>query len=137
MKIYRITESGGRTTCTVDGLPLTLKRRSFEGEGPVPDRLALSILCDAIGDSGAMLLAQDFNEEILRKLLPQAEITSEDMEQWSNYHCELQYAVQTAKWKPVGSPEPEEYSQIPKFPKLLLNPNYRLSRNSTEPAHGI
>jgi len=137
MKIYRLIESGGRTTCTVDGQPLTTKRRSYEGEAPVPDRLGLSILCDAIGDSGAMLLAQDFNEQILKKLLPLAEMTSEDIEQWCNYHCELQYAVQTAAWKPAGGQGPERISTISKWPRLLLDPNYRLNPNPMGPVHAF
>jgi len=125
MRIYRISN---QTACTVDGQNLTMKRRSREREDSInQDGLALSILCDAIGDDEAMFLAHDFNGEVIKKLRTIAEITSEDIEEWRDYHAQMQLAVQTAEWAPVESGPPKRTILASHFPKLLLNPNYRLN----------
>lgn len=105
-----------------------MSRRSFEKEDSItPDRLALSILCDSVGDDEGMLFAHDFNEEMIKKLDTIAEITSEDIEEWWNYHAQMQLAGQTSEWTPVESGPRKRTILASGFPKLLLNPNYRLN----------
>jgi hypothetical protein len=95
MKIYKMVKEGGQTTCTVDGQPLTMKRRSNEPPHWIgADHLALSILFDAVSPEAALLLASEF-QEVIDRLPPESEITSELMQEWTDHKCALGYLVQT------------------------------------------
>lgn len=141
MKIYKGKREGGENVVTVDSQLLVMKRHSSDpktipfawGErSPGAERLALSILCDCTDDGHAMLLAREFADEVVSKLKPEWEITADDVEQWRNFTCLIGYSAQQAAWRPYGSGFSETPAAVihfpADFPRLLGNPNYRLSR---------
>jgi len=104
MKVYKFVTP---TTVTVNGQPLTIKRRASEPETfASPDRLALSILADCVGDDAAKLLSRDFQEDVLNHCKAGEEVTSDEIEEWKDFQCLLGASVQRAVWTPAGKEAP-------------------------------
>jgi hypothetical protein len=117
MKMYKFVESD---VVTVDGQPLPPKRLSRQPSTYVsPDRLALSILFDCVGDDAAMLLSHEFQTEILDHCQPGEEITSDGIEEWVNFKCQIGASIQAAIWSKHGEELPITAGPPLRMPRLL------------------
>ena len=124
---------------TVDGQPLKMKRHPHDtraspfawGETSVgAERLAYSILADCLGDGFATLLSVALMNDVVRRLDPEWEITSDDIEAWQAFRHDLGYTFQAAAQAPrrVGVLDPVgEPIQVSRdWPRLVDDPNYRV-----------
>jgi hypothetical protein len=117
MKTYKFVTS---TAVTVNGQPLTMKRRASEPDTSTsPDRLALSILADCVGDDAAKLLSRDFQEDILSHCKAGEEITSDEIEEWKDVQCQLGASIQRSVWTPDGKELPVTGGKAFSLPRLL------------------
>ena len=135
MKTYKGMRSTDRSIVTVDGQQLPMKRRSDEpatirfawGErSDGAQQLALSLLADCLDEDQATILAlaQAFMDEVISELPAEWEITSDKIEQWRNYACEVAYGVENDKWTPVDAGQPLEMNEMPAYlPRLLIDRN--------------
>jgi len=133
MKTYR----GNTQEITLNGERLALRNHPHNdlladqfGEKTFESRdLAYSILADALGEDAAHLLSEDFRQSIVEKLDPDHwEVTDEDVKAYSQYFCAAGYEAQQS-WEDVGSGR-SKISTLPAFPKIVLDPNYRLRKAS-------
>jgi len=117
MKIYKFVTA---TIVTANGQPLTMKRHANEPETfTSPDRLALSILADCVGDDAAKLLSRDFQQGILNHCKAGEEITSDEIEEWKDFQCHLGASIQSAVWTPDGKEQPVMGGKAFRMPRLL------------------
>ena len=142
MKIYRGSCSAGRKVVTVDGNPLRMKRHPHDlrvapfawGERCVgAERLAFSMLADCLNDGYAVMLSVALMNDVISKLEAEWEITSDDIETWRAFRYEIGYSIQAAAWVArglePGGPAAEPLSIPPEWPRVVGNPNYRVSGN--------
>ena len=63
-------------------------------------------------------------DEVISELPAEWEITSDKIEQWRNYACEVSYGVENDEWTPVGAGQPLEMNEMPAYlPRLLIDRN--------------
>jgi hypothetical protein len=98
MKTYKGTRRANQSAVTVDGEPLKMRRPSYDTrnisftwgeESAGAERLALSILADCLHDHHALFFAHEFMEDVVSKLDPEWELTSDDIEDWRKVKCEI------------------------------------------------
>ncbi|MGO8931924.1 MAG: DUF6166 domain-containing protein [Limisphaerales bacterium] len=105
-KSYKFADSGPQKIVSVNGQPLQLLCRTNEREGYTsPDRLALSILSDAVGDDAALLLAQTFQQDVVNHCEAGQQISSEEIQEWKDFEVERENSVQSAVWGNQGTAE--------------------------------
>src|ERR1041385_5413185 len=98
MRTYKFVTS---TVVIVNGQPLTMKRRAGEPAAfTSPDQLALSILADCVGNDAAAFLSHDFQADILNYCEAGEEITSDEIEEWTEFQCQRGASIQSAVWTP-------------------------------------
>lgn len=119
-KHYQFALSGTQKTVSVNGQPLPLKRRSSEPEGfTSPDRIALSILADCVGDDAASLHSHDFQKEIVDHCEAGEGISSDVITEWNNSMCRLGASVQAACCTADATEPPAVGGTCSRLPRLL------------------
>lgn len=97
-----------------------MKRRAREPETfTSPDRLALSILADCVGDDAAKLLSRDFQKDILNHCKAGEEMTSDEIEEWKDFQCQLGASIQRSVWTPDEKEPPVMGGKFFRLPRLL------------------
>jgi hypothetical protein len=84
-----------------------------------PDRLALSILSDAVGDDAALLLAHKFQQDIVNSCEAGEEISSEEIAEWVDFECQIGASVQSVGLTTNGINDTALISTPLRFPRLL------------------
>jgi hypothetical protein len=140
MKTYKGYCSRADTKVTVDSKPLSMKcfrtdTRNIpyvwgeQGQAGAV-RLALSLIADAIDDKHAIHLAHKFASDVVSKLAPVWEITSDDIQDYSDFICAVGYAAQSDDWATASSDPSIVYLGRLSAPRILADPNYRLVRSA-------
>lgn len=126
--LYLFTRSGTQKAVSVNGQQLQLKRLTNEREGYTsPDRLALSILSDAVSDEAARLLAQKFQQDIVNHCEAGEEISSQEITEWVDFECQVGASVQSALWRNQGTAEDAVSTAQWRLPRLLRVQNHEQS----------
>ena len=102
---------------------------SWGGDYQGADRLALSLLAQCVDPDTAFVHLQDFVKQVIGRLGPKWEMTSEDIREFCEYKDRIGVAVQTARW---SAAETGLVRKIPLNevlpPKIIADPNYRIKK---------
>jgi hypothetical protein len=119
-KIYKFTVSRTQKTVSVNGRPLQLKRQTTEPKGYTnPDRLALSILCDCVGRDAALLLAHEFQQDIVNNCEAGKEISSEYIAEWVDFQCRMGASAQSVGLTTSGTNGTVHNATPLRLPRIL------------------
>ena len=119
-KRYKFTVSDTKKNVFVNGKPLQLKRTRAEPEGYAnPDRLALSILCDCVGNHAALLLSHEFQQEIVNNREAGKEMSSEYIAEWVDFQCRMGASAQSVGLTTSGTNGTVHNATPLRLPRIL------------------